>query len=205
MASSSQSTIFDAESPFLKFCTDTTNGTMMSLLRLVAHNYHLTAAESIRVYFDGTNEAEKTIGFKQLLNNYFQQCSNEYATTHRQIIDGKKQSTDMNEDNLDEHAYCVLQKIMLQNNGYKHLNCLFDGAMIVCVLQFKCVLNALVNFNFQMGSSAASRGGLFPAVEANLLRYILSEQLKEANKKLCLNNEQYKNIRLSCDETCGLD
>jgi hypothetical protein len=179
----------------------------MSLLRLVAHTYHLTASEATRAYFDGTNEAEKTVGFKQLLNNYFQQCCDEYIITHQQIIDGKKQLSSLSEENLDEYVYCVIQKIMHQNNGHKHLNCIFDGAMIVCVIQFKYVLNSLANNPIQMGSSRVSRGGLFPDAEATLLRYIFDQHLNAANEKLCLNNDQYKNLRLTCGENsaCGLD
>lgn len=90
MTSHSTSTILNPTSPFLKFCTQITNGTIMGLLRLVAHTYNLTSREAVCVYFDRTNDAEKTIGFKQLVNKYFQDCCDEYINTQQEIIDGKK-------------------------------------------------------------------------------------------------------------------
>ena len=170
MASFSSSSIFDTTSPFVEYCTTTTRGTLMSVLRLVAHTYHATPAEAVNAYLDGTNVAQKTIGFKQLLNDYFQQCCDEYMITHQQIVDGTKQLSSLNENNLDEYVYCVMQKMMSQNNGYKHINYIFDGAMVVCVIQFKYILTSLPN-GLQIGCSNSSRGGLFHDAEQSPAGY----------------------------------
>lgn len=52
---------FDSSSPFIEFCTITTRGVILSILRYVAQNYNLTATEAIDVYFDGVNEEQKIV------------------------------------------------------------------------------------------------------------------------------------------------
>ncbi|UJR19263.1 hypothetical protein I4U23_022392 [Adineta vaga] len=88
---------------------------------------------------------------------------------------------------------------MFQSNGYKHINCIFDRATIVCVSQLKFVFNSLTNNQIAIGSSAVIRNGLFSDAEANIFRFNFCQYLNES--------DQQKNIRLTCDENnaCGLD
>lgn len=146
MASLYISTTLNSVSLFLISWTEIKRGTLMSLLRLVAHTYHLRAVEAVHTYVDVMNAVQK---------NSWLQTAREYlfSTMHGWIYKHpstghrwkKKQSSELNAKNLDEHVYCVIQEIMLQNNGHKYLNWIFDSAMIVCVIQFKYVLNSLAN------------------------------------------------------------
>lgn len=98
--------------------------------------------------------------------------------THQQIIEGKKQFSELKEDN-------------------------FDGAMTICVLHFRYVFNCLSNSPLQIGTSAPLPKGTVPDVIANGIRHCIGQQLDAFR----LNDEQYQNIRLACDENdeCGLD
>jgi hypothetical protein len=199
----STSSFFDSTSPFVTYATSATRGVLINLLRLTAATCHATLNDAIRIYFDGTNLSQKTIGFKLLLNQYLCISCDEYLSIHQQITDKRLQKSDLNENDMNHYVYCTMQKIMSQNDGYKHLNCVFDGVMKFCSFQFEHVFGLISSEGFTIGSSVNNRGGNFSMAELNLLRYILQNQLDRINttsQNLYIDNDKYKNSRLKCEE-----
>jgi hypothetical protein len=199
----SSSSFFDPTSPFITYASQATRGVIINLLRITTIRCRATLNDAIRIYFDGTNLTEKTIGFKSLLNQYFCMNCDEYLSIHQQILDKKLQITDLNEDNMDHYVYCTMQKIMAQHGGYKHLNCLFDGAMNYCCFQFERVFALISHEGISFGSSVHNRDGNFSAAELTLLRRVLQMQLDQINatsQRLYVNGDKYKNSHLKCED-----
>jgi len=199
----SSSSFFDSTSPFVTYATSATRGIIINLLCITAKNCNTTMNEAIRIYFDNTNLFEKTIGFKQLLNQYFCISCDEYLSIHQQILDKNLQKSDLNEDDMDSYVYCTMEKIMSQNDGYKHLNCIFDGLMNFCCFQFEQIFALISHEDVVLGSSTSTRGGNFSVAESNMLRFILQSQLDSVNEtaqNLYVNNDKYKNYRFKCEE-----
>jgi hypothetical protein len=199
----SKALFFEPTSPFVTFATQATRGVLVNLLRIIAMNYNATPNEAFRIYFDGSGKEEKTVGFKQLLNGYICTCCNEYLTIHQKIIDKKLQKSDVNEGNMDHYVYYTLEKIMSQNDGYKHLNCLFDGLMTYGVLQFSYVFTSISNDMVSMAGTTSSRDGNFSIAETNVIRAVFQAHLKKANENICnlyTNDDERKDYRFKCDE-----
>lgn len=92
---------------------------------------------------------------------------------------------------------------MSENDGYKHLNCVYDGLIMFCMLQFKYVYASLSNNIPVIGSSSCSRDGNFNVAESKILEYTLRSHLTKANdnlQNLHVNDDEYKNHRLKCEE-----
>jgi hypothetical protein len=204
----SSSSFFDPTSPFVAYATQATRGVLINLLRITAMQCRVTLNDAIRIYFDGTNLTEKAMGFKYFLNQYFCMNCDEYLSIHQQILDKKLQISDLNEHNMDHYVYCTMQKIMAQTDGYKHLNCLFDGAMNYCCFQFERVFALISHESISFGSSVRNRDGNFNEAELTLLRRVLQMKLDEINatsQRLYVNGDEYKNSRLKCeDDSCRL-
>ncbi len=203
MASTTTLSFFEPTSPFVTYATSATRGVMMNLLRVTAMNCRVTTSEAIRIYFDGAILTEKTLGFKQLLSIYLCTCCDEYLTIHQQILEKKLQKSDLSEKNMDHYVYCTIEKIMSQSDGYRHLNCLFDGLMKFCIFQFERVFALISHEGIMLGSSASNRDGNFSVAELNILRYVLQSNLDEINatsERLYVNGGENKNCRLKCEE-----
>lgn len=206
----SASPTFDPTSPFVTFATSTTRGIIVVLLRGVGINYHVTMNEAIRMYFTNTHFLEKIGQFKVLLSQYLRDCCDEYLSIHQQILDNKLQKSDLDENNMDHYVYCSIEKIMSENDGYKHLNCIFDGIMKFSTFQFKHLFVLMLQNDASFGSSSRSDNGDFNQAELTLLRYILDNKLNQVNveaQRLYVNGDEYKNVRLKCEEnnSCALN
>jgi hypothetical protein len=92
---------------------------------------------------------------------------------------------------------------MSQSDGYRHLNCIFDGLMKFCVFQFEHIFAIISYEGVMFGSSASNRDGNFSVAESNILRSVLQSTLDRINatsERLYVNGDEYKNSRLKCEE-----
>lgn len=194
---------FCQTSSFVMYATLATRSIFIQLLRLTVLDCRTTMSEAIRIYFDGTNLTEKTISFKLLLNQYLRTCCDEYLSIHQQIVTYQLEESDLNEDNIDHYVYCTMEKILSENNGYKHLNCIFDGVMKFCWFQFELVFAIISYEGVLIDISTNNCDGNLAVTELNILEHILQKQLNRINARsqtLYVNNDQYKPDRLKCEE-----
>lgn len=197
------SSFFHPTSPFVIFATLATRSICIQLLRMTAVNCRATLSETIRIYFDGTTLTERITCFKLLLNQYLRTCYIEYLSIHQQILNKKLLKSYLNEDDMDHYVYCTMEKIMSEKDGYKHLNCMFDGIMQFCLFQFEHVFAIISYEGMSIISSSDNCDENFSMTELNLLDEILQSQLNRINSRsqtLYLNNIQYKSIHLKCEE-----
>lgn len=206
----STTSTFDPTSPFVTFATTVTRGTVVSVLRGIGMQYGARITDALHMYFTNTYFLKKIVQFRLLVNNYLHTCYDEYLLIHQQILDKKLEKSDLNEDNMDHYVYYHLDKIISQTDGYKHINCVFDSLMIFCTYQFKHLFVSMSQENPVFGTSANSPNGDSKSAELTLLRHILNTRLDQINASIqtkFLNDEEYQNIRLKCEEdnSCELN
>jgi hypothetical protein len=122
----STSSYFDQTSTFVEVVSDAFYIVFNAMLRRLTEGYHASLSDVIRVGFSDKLSTTITLDFKRYLVSFFRHCCNEYLTVHQQILDKKLEKSDLNENNDHHRYYLIIEKLMSQNDGYKHLNCVYS-------------------------------------------------------------------------------
>jgi len=197
------SSFSDSTSSFFLYATATSRTVIIQQLRVTARKCNATLDAACHIYFHSANYLKKIIDFKLSINKYLRICCDEYLSIHQQIADKKLQKSDLNEDNMDHYVYCTMEKIMSQNDGYKHLNCIFDDVMKFCSFQFEHIFVSLMNDDYSIAGTRNSCDGNFNYAEMNIIRSFIQSYLDKANENfhdLRTHTDEYKNFCLKCEE-----
>ena len=205
---SSISSYFNSTSLFVEVVTELSSGLIINILMTQAAEYHLHLSDVIRILFD-----EKHFSYTKL---YFQRClidllrfnSHRYLKIHQQIIENQLEKSNLNPNEEDHRHYSSLDKLMSLNNGYKHLNCLFNAFIIFSMEQFQYISTQLSHSSTIPKITLSSVHCLshMNRLELPFLKDFIQTNLSKVNENLLENNDQYKNHRLQCeeDDSCQL-
>jgi hypothetical protein len=206
----SASSYFDPTSHFIEVASEIFSGVITALLMTRAKEYNVHLSDAIRILFGNKFLPRTKLDFKRCLIDLLRCNCKRYLAVHQQIIDKKFEKSDLNQNDQDHRHYSSLEKLMSQNNGYKHLNCLYDGLMMFFMLQFKYVStelshNRILRINLSSNHSLEHNNSL----QLYMVKHSLQEYLTKANENLqnlYANDDEYKHYRLECkeDDSCQL-
>jgi hypothetical protein len=200
----SASSYFDPTSLFIEVTSEIFSGMITRMLITLAEEYNVHLSDAIRVLFDNKFLPLTKLNFKRSLIDLLRCNCKRYLAVHQQIIDKKFEKSDLNQNDPDHHHYSSLEKLMSQNNGYKHLNCLYDGLIMFFMLQFKYVSTELSHggiprINLSSAHSLVHNNSL----QLYMVNRFLQDYLTKANENLqnlYANDDEYKHYRLECKE-----
>ncbi|CAF4556216.1 unnamed protein product [Rotaria socialis] len=95
----------------------------------------------------------------------------------------RKSLVEPNENDLKDHAYIKIRQTMknasVNNEGYRHLNCILDGMIHDCIAPFKYVFKKLHSDGFSMDDKRCSHDGNFSWAEKQILETSFKLLMKE--------------------------
>jgi hypothetical protein len=206
----STSSYFDPTSLFIEVASEIFSGVMTRTLITGANGCNTHLSDFIRVAFGGEFLPSTKLNFKRCLIDLLRFNCKRYLSVHQQIIDKKLEKSDLNQNDPDHRHYSALEKLMSQNNGYKHLNCLYDGLIMFCMLQFKYVSTELSHYDIpRINLSSNHSLEHTNSLQLYMVNRFLQEYLTKANENLQNlygNDDEYKHYRLKCkeDDSCQL-
>lgn len=200
---------FDSKSLFLKCVTEMTTTVLTSFVMQRATEFNLDLSGLIDMLFKGKLKSYMKLDFQRCFLDLSRFSCNAYAKVHQEIIEKKLKKSDLNPANPEHSIYLQLDKLLSQNNGYKHLNCLYDGFIMFSMLQFQYVSTQLSRSSMPKTNLSVNH----TLARSNMLELqgftrFLQENLTKANEnieELFNSNDQYKDRRLRCeDDSCQL-